>query len=265
MAWPKCSLEKRGLSPFFIPPYGTNMTTKPNVVLILNDDMGYSDIGCYGGEIRTPNLDRSRQRAALQQLLQHRRAAARRARRCSRACIRTRPASASSPTTRARGLRRQPEPALRDDPRGAEAHGYRTYMSGKWHVSSNLTKPTDSWPLQRGFDEFYGTIIGAGSFYDPNTLTRGNENVEHEAQAEGFFYTDAISDQAVEYIERHARERPSSRSSSTSPTPRRTGRCTRTTRTSRSTRGRFDKGWDRCARSGSTSWSNGASSIANGS
>jgi arylsulfatase A-like enzyme len=61
--------------------------------------------------------------------------------------------------------------------------------------------------LQRGFDEFFGTIIGAGSFYDPNTLTRGNENIEHEAKADGaFFYTDAISDQAVAYIDRHQRD-----------------------------------------------------------
>ena len=65
--------------------------------------------------------------------------------------------------------------------------GYRTYMSGKWHVSSNLKEPTDSWPMQRGFDAFYGTIIGAGSFYDPNTLTRGNENIEHEAHGKDFF------------------------------------------------------------------------------
>ena len=130
-------------------------------------------------------------------------------------------------------------------PEVLKAHGYRTYMSGKWHVASSLTKPTDTWPLQRGFDEFYGTIIGAGSFYDPNTLTRGNENIEHEAHADGFFYTDAISDKAVAYIEQHAkRAAPSSRSSSTSPTPRRTGRCTRTTRTSRKYGGRFDAGWD---------------------
>jgi arylsulfatase len=82
-------------------------------------------------------------------------------------------------------------------------------MSGKWHVASNLTTPTDTWPLQRGFDEFFGTIIGAGSFYDPNTLTRGNENIEHEAKADdAFFYTDAISDQAVAYIEKHQREHP---------------------------------------------------------
>jgi arylsulfatase len=87
--------------------------------------------------------------------------------------------------------------------------GYRSYMSGKWHVASSLTKPTDTWPMQRGFDAFYGTIIGAGSFYDPNTLTRGNENVEHEAKDDpGFFYTDAISDQAVDYIRAHHREHP---------------------------------------------------------
>ncbi|MCL4763403.1 MAG: sulfatase-like hydrolase/transferase, partial [Burkholderiales bacterium] len=90
-------------------------------------------------------------------------------------------------------------------PQALKSAGYRTYMSGKWHVASSLAKPTDTWPLQRGFDEFYGTIIGAGSFYDPNTLTRGNENVEHEAKADdAFFYTDAISDHAVRYVERHA-------------------------------------------------------------
>ena len=118
-------------------------------------------------------------------------------------------------------------------------------MSGKWHVASSLTKPTDAWPMQRGFDAFFGTIIGAGSFYDPNTLTRGNENIEHEARAPGFFYTDAISDNAVAFIEQHCTaSTPTSRSSSTSPTPRRTGRCTRTTTTSPGTRGRFDAGWD---------------------
>jgi len=92
-------------------------------------------------------------------------------------------------------------------PQALKRNGYRTYMSGKWHVASSLTKPTDTWPMQRGFDEFYGTIIGAGSFYDPNTLTRGNDNVEHEAKSDpAFFYTDAISDQAVAYIEKHQRE-----------------------------------------------------------
>ena len=81
---------------------------------------------------------------------------------------------------------------------------YKTYLSGKWHIAASLTEPTDAWPLQRGFEHFYGTIIGAGSFYHPNTLTRGNDNVEHEAVNDpSFFYTDAISDQAVSYIRQH--------------------------------------------------------------
>ena len=181
-------------------------TRKPNVVLILNDDMGYSDIGCYGGEIETPNLDRLAANG-----LRFRRFS--NTARCS-------PSRASMLTglhphqTGVGILTYDSGPEgyagnLNDRcvtiPQVLKANGYRTYMSGKWHVASSLTKPTDTWPLQRGFDEFFGTIIGAGSFYDPNTLTRGNENVEREAHAPGFFYTDAISDQAVAYIEQHAK------------------------------------------------------------
>ena len=60
-----------------------NAKTRPNVVLILNDDMGYSDLGCYGGEIETPNLDRlAAQRPALHAVLQHRALQPDRARRC---------------------------------------------------------------------------------------------------------------------------------------------------------------------------------------
>lgn len=73
-------------------------------------------------------------------------------------------------------------------------------------MASNLKEPTGSWPMQRGFDGFYGTIIGAGSFYDPNTLTRGNTNIEQEAREPGFFYTDAISDNAVKFIREHRKQ-----------------------------------------------------------
>ena len=182
---------------------------QPNIVLILNDDMGYSDLGCYGGEIETPNLDRLAANGLRFSSFYN-------TARCSpsRASMLTglHPHQTgvgiltydSGPEGYAGNLNQR----CVTIPQVLRAHGYRTYMSGKWHVASSLIRPTDTWPLQRGFDEFYGTIIGAGSFYDPNTLTRGNENVEHEAHAEGFFYTDAISDQAVEYIERHARERP---------------------------------------------------------
>ena len=87
--------------------------------------------------------------------------------------------------------------------------GYRNYMSGKWHVTKH-TKPNadnSNWPRQRGFDRFYGTIIGAGSFYDPATLCRDNmfitpEN-DPEYQPERFYYSDAISDNAVRYVSDH--------------------------------------------------------------
>ena len=129
-------------------------------------------------------------------------------------------------------------------------------MSGKWHVASSLTKPTDNWPLQRGFDGFYGTIIGAGSFYDPNTLTRGNDNVEHEAHGRRLLLHRRDQRPGRRYIDAHANaSMPASRSSCTSRTPRRTGRCTRTTRTSRSTRAGSTPAGTRCARRGSTSWS----------
>jgi arylsulfatase A-like enzyme len=179
----------------------------PNVVLILNDDMGYSDLGCYGGEIETPNLDRLAARGLRFSSFYN-------TARCSpsRASLLTglHPHQTgigiltydSGPEGYAGNLNHR----CVTIPQVLKASGYRTYMSGKWHVSSNLKTPTDSWPMQRGFDRFFGTIIGAGSFYDPNTLTRGNENVEHEARRPGWFYTDAISDQAVEYIDAHCRD-----------------------------------------------------------
>lgn len=89
--------------------------------------------------------------------------------------------------------------------------GYRTYASGKWHVTPYLGKKGDTkknWPLQRGFDRFYGTIHGAGSFFDPNSLTRDNQYITPENdtayQPDTFYYTDAISDNAVQFIKDHA-------------------------------------------------------------
>ncbi|ARP87794.1 arylsulfatase [Bordetella genomosp. 9] len=182
---------------------------KPNIVLILNDDMGYSDIGCYGGEIDTPNLNRLA--AGGLRFSQFYNTA-----RCSpsRASLLTglHPHQTGvgiltydfGPEGYAGNLNKQ----CVTIPQALKASGYRSYMSGKWHVASSLVKPTDTWPMQRGFDAFYGTIIGAGSFYDPNTLTRGNDNIEHEARDSEFFYTDAISDQAASHIREHCREYP---------------------------------------------------------
>jgi len=85
------------------------------------------------------------------------------------------------------------------------AAGYRTAAMGKWHVArSHTMQDTSNWPLQRGFERFYGTIRGFGSFYDPDTLTRGNTFItpenDPEYKPEHYYYTDAISDNAVAFL-----------------------------------------------------------------
>ena len=93
--------------------------------------------------------------------------------------------------------------------------GYGTYMAGKWHVTSKTAAdgPKDNWPRQRGFDRFYGTIHGAGSLWDPNTLTRENtqlapDNDPEYTPEDAWFYTDAIGDQTARYIQRAHGEAP---------------------------------------------------------
>jgi arylsulfatase A-like enzyme len=188
---------------------------RPNIVLIMSDDMGYSDIGCYGGEIRTPNLDRlAADGLRFTQFYNT-------ARCCpTRACLLT----GLYPHQTGVGYMMQDRGT--DGYRGdlnrncvtiAEAlgkSGYKTSMSGKWHVTKQTQPKTEAdkynWPRQRGFDRFYGTIHGACSFWDPSTLCRGNEMIspfadEEYQPSDPYYYTDAISNQAARFI----RENPS--------------------------------------------------------
>src|SRR5699024_2575815 len=66
----------------------------------------------------------------------------------------------------------------------------------------------DAWPTRRGFDRFYGTLSGAGSYFQPDTLTRDEQNIEHEANSSDFYYTDAISDNAAAFVRDHDENRP---------------------------------------------------------
>lgn len=178
--------------------------TRPNVVIILADDMGYSDIGCYGGEINTPNLDALAAGGA--RLTQFYNTA-----RCSpsRASLMT----GLHPHQTGIGILNYD-----DAPDGypgtlngscvtiaeaLQAGGYRSYLSGKWHLASDIHQPSDSWPTRRGFDAFYGTLEGAGSFFQPRTLTRDETNVESETADTDFYYTDRISAEAVTHLRRH--------------------------------------------------------------
>ncbi|MGY1553263.1 arylsulfatase [Microbacterium sp. A588] len=181
--------------------------TPPNVVLILVDDMGFSDIGCFGGEVLTPNIDAlAAGGASLTQFYNTARCSP------SRASLLT----GLHPHQTGIGILNYddaPEGYAgnlnRDCVTIAEAlkpAGYRSYVSGKWHMAGDIHNPTDAWPTRRGFDEFFGTLEGAGSFFQPRTLTRNEQNVEAETEAEDFYYTDAISDNAVEFMKKHEAE-----------------------------------------------------------
>jgi arylsulfatase len=175
---------------------------RPNIVLILADDMGYSDIGCYGGEIRTPNLDRlARGGTRFTQFYNTAR------------CCPTRASLLTGLHPHQVGMGH-----MVDNPKPfagytgdlsqncvtiAEAlqpAGYRTYMSGKWHVTP-VTESKHNWPRQRGFDRYYGIIHGASSFFDPVTLVRDNEAAS--ADGAGFFLTDALAQNAETFVREH--------------------------------------------------------------
>lgn len=186
---------------------------RPNIILIMSDDMGYSDIGCYGSEINTPNLDELA--AGGVRFTQFYNTA-----RCcpTRACLLTGlyPHQAGVGWMMADrgydGYRGDLNKQCVTIAQVLKTAGYRCYMSGKWHVTPHTSPdgPKHNWPLQRGFDRFYGTIHGAGSFFDPNSLTRDNEQIspyaDPEYQPEQYYYTDAISDHAVRFIEEHHKD-----------------------------------------------------------
>lgn len=182
---------------------------RPNVVVILSDDMGYSDLGCFGSEINTPNIDKLAENGL--RFTQFYNTA-----RCSptRASLLT----GLYPHQVAMGQlasSQWEEPGYIDDlsKNGVtlaelfKSNGYATYMSGKWHLSYNIKQDGDqsNWPLQRGFDRYFGMIAGSGSFYNPYSLASGNTFI---APGKDFYFTDAISDTTVKYIDEHPEDKP---------------------------------------------------------
>ena len=178
----------------------------PNIVVVLIDDMGYSDIGPFGAEIDTPNLDRlarngirlsnyhttpvcSPARAALLTGLNPHRAGY---------------GSVANSDPGFPGLRLE----LADDvltlPEILRESGYATYAVGKWHLVRDANmgpgRNRESWPLQRGFDSYYGSLEGLNSFFYPNQLIADNSVVDVEAYPEDYYVTDDLTDRAIGQI-----------------------------------------------------------------
>lgn len=191
-------------------PLAAQKATVPNIVLILCDDMGFSDIGCYGSEIHTPHLDSLAQQGTRFSQFKN----------TGRSC----PSRASLLTGRYQhqvgmgwmtavdehrpGYRGQISKAYPTIAEILKANGYKTYMSGKWHVTidGSFHTPNGSYPVQRGFDRYYGCLSGGGSYYKPtpvyNDLTLVTE------LPDDYYYTTAISDSATSFIRQHPTDTP---------------------------------------------------------
>lgn len=184
-------------------------SSRPNVLLILCDDLGFSDLGCYGGEIPTPNIDRLA--AGGVRMTQFYNSA-----RCcpSRASLNTglhpHQAGIGSFATRKPDTRRGPAylGRLSDNcvtlAEVLKTAGYQTYMVGKWHMQL-------PGPIEHGFDEFYGFTEGyAQDQWSPECYLRLPEGRRPEMEyGEGEFYaTDVFTDYALEFL-KQARKKDS--------------------------------------------------------
>ncbi|MDA7511059.1 sulfatase-like hydrolase/transferase, partial [Verrucomicrobia bacterium] len=168
---------------------------RPNIVIVMVDDMGFSDIGCYGSEIETPNLDQlAANGLRFKQFYNTGR------------CCPTRASLMTGLHPHQAGVGHMTEGPELPSPLENEPYqgylnqqcvtlaqvlkgaGYHTLMTGKWHLSYHRK---EGWPLQRGFDKYFGIISGASHYVKPDKL-RGLTYMNDPVEApEGFYVTDA--------------------------------------------------------------------------
>ena len=184
--------------------------TPPHIVVILADDMGFSDIGCFGAEIRTPHLDALAAGGVRFTQMYN----------CARCCP-TRASLLTGLHPHQAGVGHMIGDAgvgpayqgyLRDDcvtiGEALQPAGYRTLYAGKWHVSPGLPiagepqhpvgSPRNPYPLSRGFDRFYGTLAGCGNYFNPHALMDQDRRIR--AEGSGYYYTDALTDAACHMV-----------------------------------------------------------------
>lgn len=183
------------------PPSGA-----PNVIVMLADDLGFSDLGCYGSEIPTPALD-AIAGEGLRYANFH----------VTSLCSPTRAALLTGRNQHAVGVGMvsNNDPGFPgyagelpdNQPSIAEIfrhNGYSTLMVGKWHLSKDSemheAASKHSWPLQRGFDQFYGFLEAMTNFHHPHRLFEGNAAVDVDSYSDDYYLTDDLTDRAVSMI-----------------------------------------------------------------
>jgi arylsulfatase A-like enzyme len=188
------------------PPRPSPPAGAPNIVVMMVDDLGYSDIGCYGSEIETPNLDAFARRG-LQHTNFH----------STPMCSPTRAALLTGLNAHAAGVGSVPHSdsgfpgyamelaenaatiaeTLRDN-------GWSTMAVGKWHLTKdaeqNAAGNKRSWPCQRGFERYYGVLDAFTNLHHPHRLVEDNHQVHIDQYPDGYFFTDDITDRAISMI-----------------------------------------------------------------
>ncbi len=183
---------------------------KPNILLIMADDLGFSDIGCYGSEIKTPHLDAlASEGMRLKQCYNNGICAP------SRASLLTGQYphkagmgffNSNLGTPAYQGFLNKESLTFGEIFKNA---GYKTYLSGKWHVGNDSSK----WALERGFDRFFGFISGASSFFDSKPVNKGANNYFVDGNQKfyppkDYYLTDDLTQRGIGFLKENNKKQP---------------------------------------------------------
>lgn len=186
------------------------MQDTPNIIYIVLDDMGFADLGCYGSEIHTPNID-SIAASGLRYNNFH----------TTAICSATRASLLTGANHHAAGVGAvvhvrtgcpnglgHLDPCYATVAEVLREYDYRTFLSGKWHLTNQTTQagPFDDWPLAKGFERFYGYLPAMTDQYHPR-LTQDNTLLERKSE-EGYHLSEDLTDHAIEYVYTSKLEHP---------------------------------------------------------
>ena len=184
------------------------------MIVILVDDVGFSDLGCFGGEVHTPHLDRLAADGVRFSNFH-----------VNPMCSPTRASLLTGVNPHAAGMghvaqddpgypgyRSELSPDVATAAEVLRDHGYATLMVGKWHLArdSDMSAygPMHSWPCQRGFQRYYGNLEAFTNLHQPHALFADNHLIDTDRYPDGYHLTDDLTDQAISMIRARKAARP---------------------------------------------------------
>ncbi|MBR1391894.1 MAG: arylsulfatase [Lachnospiraceae bacterium] len=185
----------------------TDPKDAPNVIYILLDDMGFAQLGCYGSSIATPNIDRLA-KEGLRYNNFH----------TTAVCSATRASLLTGANHHMAGIASLCElrtgcdngighlkPEYATIAEILKEYGYATFCTGKWHLAANqgAPGPVDGWPLQKGFDRYYGFLQGENDQYHPHLVQDNTAVAQPKSVEEGYHFSEDIVDHAIDYLFEH--------------------------------------------------------------